>query len=182
MAKGDKEYMWRREGMVYAIKQVKENGIDDFVNEVKRRGLLKLDIHISDNQIIDGFKQISNNLYNTMIPVFYTCLVDEFDFKKEDLQKLHSVFTKQVDSLLSLDYLGEHYVTMKDFQEEINEKYGFDFDGNVADDCMNSFDDSDERYHMIKLESLIDMLYRDGFPAAALHIKRKVEKSDEKGA
>lgn len=175
MSKLDKEYTLRRQGMVYAYGRIKEHGLEEFAQEMARRGLLKIDLTIDDKSIQEAYRTMADNMCNNMLPLFYSQLVDNFGFDNEKLHKLHDGFVAEFNNVLSLDYLGEHYVNISDYQREMNETYGFDFDMGIGQQCQEEADEESSTYHYVKLETLIDMLDRDGLKAAALYLKKKIE-------
>ena len=174
MSKADKEYMLRRQGMVYAYGVIKEKGLEEFAKEMKRRGLLKIDITITDKEMQEAFVNMGDNMFNNMLPLFYSNLIDSFGFDKNMLHALHDKFKAEFDNIMSLDYMGEHYVTLNDYQKEMNEKYGFNFDMSIGEKCQSAVDESSKQYHYVKLETLIDKLERDGYVDASLHIKKMI--------
>ena len=177
MSKADKEYTLRRQGMVYAYSKIKDNGLEDFAHEMQRRGLLKIDITVSDDEIQEVFNKMADNMINTMIPLFYSVLVDNFDFDKDKLHELHEKFKGEFNNIMDLDFLGEHYVTLEDYQKEMNERYGLDFDTKIGNECQTLADENSENFHYVKLETLIDRLERDRHPAAALYLKKMIQES-----
>lgn len=169
----NKEYLWRREGMVYAYARIKEIGFEEFAKEMKRRGLLKIDLTISDEEVQKAYSKMADNMLNTMMPVIYSVLVDDFGFDNSKLKSLHRKFMKSVDNFLNLDYMGEHYVTLEDYQKYMNEEYGFDFDTSIGKECM-SIADEDVHYHYAKIEKIIEELDNAGHSDASKFLREKV--------
>ena len=65
MAKLDKAYQQRQEGMIFALKIAKEQGIDKLEQEIRNRGILKLDIW-ADSADMEKMYRTFNCLQNNM--------------------------------------------------------------------------------------------------------------------
>ena len=67
MAKMDKEYEARMQGMLYAANIVKEHDLEYLEKEIKRRGVIKSPLAYTDKQIDEFWNQLSELiLYATM--------------------------------------------------------------------------------------------------------------------
>lgn len=169
------------QGMVYAVESIEKynaqglDGIAKIREEMKKKGIYKLPYTFSDDAADKIIKELSNNLYNTMISVFFMTLEDSFDFG-DKLVALKEAFDKNIEDIMDLDAFGEHYVSLQDFTREMNDKYGFAFEESRVAYCQKLQDEDDARYHYAKIESIIDRLERDGYPAAALHLKKQIER------
>ena len=65
MAK-DKEFEWRMQGMVYACRMAQEKGIEYLVNDIKRRGVTKIDLYCTQEKIDELWNGISENIENNI--------------------------------------------------------------------------------------------------------------------
>ena len=66
MAK-DKEFEWRMQGMVYACRMAQERGIEYLVNDIKRRGVTKIDLYCTQEKIDELWNGISENISNNIL-------------------------------------------------------------------------------------------------------------------
>lgn len=128
MAKRDKEYESRMQGMLYALNVAKEHGVEYLEKEIKKRGIIKSPLAYTDKQIDEFWKQLSENLYATMTCVTGMVLHNTFGFGKQRLHKFREEFLNATNKTIDLDWLGEHYVTLEDYAVELNEKYDLELD------------------------------------------------------
>ena len=131
MAKVDKEYTWRMQGMTHALEVVRENGIEALAKEVKMRGFTRVPLGVPDSEWRRFVDVISTNLYNMTITTAAMALHDGFGFGKDRLRKWKSVFDKKVEHAMNIDWLGEHYVSFEDYANYLNELYDIGIEINV---------------------------------------------------
>lgn len=124
----DKEFEQRMQGMVYACRLAQEQGIEALVKDVKQRGVTKVDITASDKQLADMWGALSDNIGQNMLTTVVWVLHDTFGFGQKRLQQFMTEFDKAAANLMSLDYMGEHYVTLEDYAVELNQKYNLGLD------------------------------------------------------
>lgn len=174
MAKRDKEYEARMQGMLYAVNVVKELGLEALEKDINKRGVLKVPLAYTDKQIDEFWKQLSENLYATMTCVTGMVLHDEFGFGKQRLHKFREEFQKATNASLNLDWLGEHYVTLEDYAVELNEKYDLGLDVARIAVCQESHDKGNEKYKMADMSHVLVELKEHGFEDAAEFLERKM--------
>ena len=173
MAK-DKEFEWRMQGMVYACRIAQEKGIDYLVQEIKRRGVTKVDLYCTDKVLDDTWNGISENIFNNILITALYVLHNQYGFGKDRLNKFLDALQKATDTLLDLDYMGEHYATLEDYAVELNEKYKLGLDVNRAAACMDVADQKNPEYKNEKyVNGIIGALRLAGYEDAAEFLERK---------
>lgn len=174
MAKRDKEYEARMQGMLYALNVAKEHGVDYLEKEIKKRGVIKSPLAYTDKQIDEFWKQLSENLYATMTCVTGMVLRDEFGFGKQRLHKFREEFQKATNASLDLDWLGGHYTTLEDYAVYLNEKYNLGLDVARIAACQESHDEKEKACRMANLDRILSELKENGFKDAAKFIEGKM--------
>lgn len=186
----NKDYKMMDQGMLLAVDkflQYEKNGLnptEELVKELKRRGVTKIPWCYTDEQKDKLLEELSRNLYNSMISVFFMTLEEGVHYQNElvcfdgdMLRELKDKFDKNVDSIMELDYIGEHYVSLQDFVAELNDKYGFAFEYERVATCQQYQDVADERFHYAKIETIIESLKKNGFDGAADFLSQKIERT-----
>lgn len=174
MAKRDKEYEARMQGMLYALNVAKEHGVDYLEKEIKKRGVIKSPLAYTDKQIDEFWEQLSANLYATMTCVTGMVLHSAFGFGKQRLQKFREEFLNATNKTIDLDWLGEHYVTLEDYAVELNGKYNLGLDVARIAVCQESHDKGNEKYKMADMSHVLVELKEHGFEDAAEFLERKM--------
>lgn len=174
MAKRDKEYEARMQGMLYAVNVVKESGLEALEKDIKKRGVLKTPLAYTDKQIDEFWKQLSANLYATMTCVTGMVLHNTFGFGKQRLHKFREEFLNATNKTIDLDRLGEHYVTLEDYAIELNEKYDLGLDVARIAVCQESHDKGNAKYKMADISRILAELKEHGFEDAAEFLERKM--------
>lgn len=170
----DKEFEQRMQGMVYACRLAQEQGVDALVNTVKQRGVTKVDITASDKQLNDMWGALSDNIGQNMITTVVWVLHDTFGFGQKRLQQFMTEFDKATANLMSLDYMGEHYVTLEDYAVELNQKYNLGLDVIKATLATDMADKQDARVGNVdKVTGIINALRLAGHEDAASYLESK---------
>lgn len=174
MAKRDKEYEARMQGMLYAANLVKRDGLEALESDIKKRGLLKTPLAYTDKQIDEFWKELSSNLYATMTCVTGIVLHDSFGFGKQRLHKFREEFLKATKISLDLDWLGQHYATLEDYAVYLNGKYDLGLDVARIAVCQESHDEKEKAYRMADLDKILKELRENNFEDAAAFLENKV--------
>ena len=174
MAKVDKEYTWRRQGMTHALEVVRENGIEALAKEVKMRGFTRVPLGVQDSEWRRFVDVISTNLYNMTITTAAMALHDGFGFGKDRLRKWKSVFDKKVEHAMNIDWLGEHYVSFEDYANYLNELYDVGIDINVLARVQKTNDALIPGYRQASVDRILEILKDGGFNEAAEYLDKKV--------
>lgn len=83
-------------------------------------------------------------------------------------------FDKATSNLMSLDYMGEHYVTLEDYAVELNQKYDLGLDVIRAALATDMADKQDVRVGNVdKVTGIINALKLAGYEDAAAYLEGK---------
>ncbi len=164
------------QGMVYACRLAQEQGVEALVKAVKQRGVTKVDITASDKQLADMWGALSDNIGQNMLATIVWVLHDTFGFGQKRLQQFMTEFDKATANLMSLDYMGEHYVTLEDYAVELNQKYNLGLDVIKATLATDMADKQDARVGNVdKVTGIINALRLAGHEDAAAYLESKKE-------
>lgn len=173
MGKQDKEYTWRMEGMTYALKVVKEKGVEALEKEIRMRGFFKLPIEVSQKEWDKILDFLVNNLHNTYKTVAAYTLRSTFGFGKKRLTDFEIDFDKNTRNATNFDYLGQHYATLGDYAQELNNEYGMHIDVMRVEMCQEVYK-GEELKNMADVYELINVLRQGGYEDAAVFIEKKI--------
>lgn len=173
MAKLDKAYQQRQEGMIFALKIAKEKGIDKLEQEIRNRGILKLDIW-ADSADMEKMYRTFNCLQNNMtVTSILMALKREEGFGTVRLHRVYADHLKNMESTGDLNYLGKHHVKFSDYARVLNEEHKFDFDLALIEAAEVIHDDKDPRINKPDVPGLVEELRRVGFNDAADWIEER---------
>lgn len=175
MAKVNKELKWHTEGLIYALKIVKEDGIEALEKEIKMRSVLKIDLWARKGEVEKLEMELAHNLYNSMLSTLFFTLHDTFGFGKKRLEQCWEAFNKNAGKLDDLDYLGEYYVRLEDYGKYLNEKMGFHFDTTRMAVAQDMDDEKNPMRGKCDLKIVCKELKDNGFKDAARFLEKKVE-------
>ncbi len=174
VAKIDKDYELRMQGMIYAYNLVKEKGIEGLERDMKLRNVLRAPMKFTASQIEEFWDMLSRNLYNTIMTVTGIALHEEFGFGKDRLHRWKKAFDRATVNATDMDYIGTNYVTLEDYAVYLNSKYDMGIDTDVVAVCQDSNNDTNPAYHMCKVDRLIEIMRKDGYEDAAEYLEKKV--------
>lgn len=83
MARQDKDFMLRMQGMIYAYRVAKESGVEALGKDIRKRNITNAPMKFSSRQIDEFYKFISQNVYTNMLAVMCWTLYDSFGFGKK---------------------------------------------------------------------------------------------------
>lgn len=117
MAKKDKKMMqYRNDGMAFALKIAKEQGIEVLEKEVAYRKATFLPSAVQEKDVNKFVEEVKMNCLDTVLIMSLMVLRDEFDFEQEDLNRFKQRFN------LKSECLADDYTTWKDLQEILQEE------------------------------------------------------------
>ena len=174
MAKVNKEYQWRMEGMLYAHKIVKEGGLEALDKEIKMRNFLKVDIWAKKEDVENLEFELSTNLYNSFLSTMMFTLHDTFGFAKVRLERLKEAFDRNVSNIFNLDWLGNNYVRFEDYAKYLNEEFGFNFDVTRVAVLHDLQFDNFPGHKRLDRDTTIKELREKGFTDAADWLEKKI--------
>lgn len=108
----------RLQGMAYALRVIKESGVEEFEKELKLRAASGIAIPIKAEEINRNYKKIVNMVLSLTLTASCVVLLDEFDFKHEDLERFRDHYERKSACI------GENYATWQDFIDILREEAG----------------------------------------------------------
>ena len=176
MAKLDKEYTARMQGMIYACNLAENEGVEALKNDIKKRGVLRAPLKFTQSQIDEFWEFLSKNLQATTMAVIGMVLRDKFHFGKKRLKEFKEEYDRKTRLAVDLDWIGEHYVTLEDYAEYLNKDFNLDIDADRVAVCQESYDKNNPKYGTANMDHTIKELEKSGFKKAANFLKKKTGK------
>ena len=180
MAKVNKEYQARMDGMLFAHKIVKEQGLEALTKEIKMRNILKLDLWARKGEIEEAHNNIATNCYQTVLVTMLYTLHDAFGFGKSRLHKFKDAFDKHTEDIVDLDRWGEHYVTFQEYAKFLSDNYDFDFNKEMIKEIELNTDGNNPFFKRCEFSGIFDLLEANGYEDAAVFLAEKIIDSKEK--
>ena len=114
----DKEAVARLSGMEYALKQIKENGIENFEKEFSYRKGKGFTIPLTQREIGKYYKEALKIMQNRVCLCALYAMRDEFGFGKGRGQRFFNRFYEYLQSI------GNDYVTWSEVEEVVHDEMG----------------------------------------------------------
>lgn len=115
MSRLDREAEARMNGMDYALRRIKEIGIEEFEKELEWRGRKNYSVHITSREAINAAEQAYKHIRIGALITLY----DEFDFDKKMLDRFNERYNDKMDSL------NKGYVNWGDYEDIIVNEIGY---------------------------------------------------------
>lgn len=115
MSRLDREAEARMNGMDYALRRIKEIGIEEFEKELEWRGRKNFSVHITSREAINAAEQAYKHIRIAALITLY----DEFDFDKKMLDRFNERYNDKMDSL------NKGYVNWGDYENIIVNEIGY---------------------------------------------------------
>lgn len=115
MSRLDREAEARINGMDYALRRIKEIGIEEFEKELEWRGRKNYSVHITSREAINAAEQAYKHIRIAALITLY----DEFDFNKKMLDRFNKRYNDKMDSL------NKGYVNWGDYEDIIVNEIGY---------------------------------------------------------
>lgn len=115
MSRFDREAEARMNGMDYALRRIKEIGIEEFEKELEWRGRKNYSVHITSREAINAAEQAYKHIRIAALITLY----DEFDFDKAMLDRFNERYNDKMDSL------NKGYVNWGDYEDIIVNEIGY---------------------------------------------------------
>ena len=164
-SKADEIIKLRNEGMSYALKVVKEHGIEELERQVRMRGALKITPIVKEDELIATIDRLSETVYNNMLTTVYAVMHDVFGWGNTRLHRFKTEFDKKVYLVGEMDPVGKHYARFEDFAEEANRLYGYGIDLDVIRKTQFTNDENDRKY--VATDEIVKFLKAKGYEEAA---------------
>ena len=165
----------RNEGMAYALKIAKEGGIEELERQVKARGLLKLTVKFTADEMQQSFENLAERIYNNMLTAVYAVLRDKYGFGIKRLHDFKAAFNHKIRGIVERDPMGHHYARFEDYALEANEEYDLGIDLDRISETEEINEKNDEIY--ISAKECIKFLEKNGFQEAAGAVGKEVFKN-----
>lgn len=176
MAKGNKEFEWRMQGMIYALNIAKEKGIEGLEKDIRARNILRAPMKFSLEELEEFYRGISGRIYNNILTITYAVLHDRFKFGKDRLQSFKKCFNDKTLLVSTLDKFGNHYATFMDYAVEANKKYDLGIDvalvSAVQDVNEESIYGKEKR---VEARAVLGALEENGFQDAAKFLEKRMK-------
>lgn len=176
MAKTTKEFEWRMQGMLYALKIAKADGIDALEKDIRMRNFLKSPLAMTKQERDNFIQFVTENLYATMLTVVGMVLHDQLGFGKKRLLRFKEKFDQTTNGVFDFDVFGNHYVTLEDYAKYLNEKADLGIDYQRVARCQEVCSYEQEWKNVADIDNIIHVLKINGFEDASEWLQGK--KSD----
>ena len=173
MAKVNKEYQARMDGMLFAHKIATEKGLDALTKDIKMRNILKLDLWARPEDVEEADRSIAENVYQTMLTTLFYTLCKTFNFGKKRLNKLKKDYDENVMDVMNLDRWGEGYVTYLDYAKFLVDKCELDLNTKLIDEIVEHSKSKNPEYKRCELSAICDLLDAVGYNDAAAFLREK---------
>ncbi len=120
MAKINELMNGRNQGLAFALKVVKEGGIEALENEIKSRNLSGVSLNITRKELEDATIKMRMHATEVSIIISMVALLEEFQFSKYQVQKFKATFDNKVNDILN------DLVSMEEYLKVCKEKYGIE--------------------------------------------------------
>ena len=174
MAKRTKEFEWRMQGILYAHKLAKEQGMEALEKDIRMRGFFQAPLALGKSERENFILNVSTNLYATTLSVVCMVLHDQLGFGKKRLHRFKKHFDEVSEAVFDFDKVGQHYVTLEDYAVYLNETYGLGLDVARIAACQDTSKHERENRNMADVDELIKDLREAGFTDASQWLARKV--------
>lgn len=120
MGKVDIQTQARMDGMAYALRIAKKEGVEGLDKELKRRGITGLGLPASHKEIDHELDKIKMQVLDTVLAMSCLVLRDEFGFGEKRLKKFKERF------VLKTECLQDGRCTWADVLETVKEETGIE--------------------------------------------------------
>lgn len=122
MSKASKEAIARLDGMDYALRRIREKGIEDFERELVWRNQTKIGMTIRPQEINEASWMIKARTMDTVLCMAMLVLHDEFGFGKAKLERFRERFN------LKTSCMGDDMVSWGDFRQILKDECGIEME------------------------------------------------------
>lgn len=164
-SKADEIIKLRNEGMSYALKVAKEQGVQELERQVKMRGALKITPIVKEDELRMTIDRLSETVYNNMLTTVYAVLHDVYGYGFTRLHRFKEHFDRKVYLVGEMDPVAKHYATFEDFAAEANRLYDLGIDLDVIRKTQVINDENDRKY--VATDEIVKFLKVKGYEEAA---------------
>lgn len=174
MAKVGKEFEWRMQGILYAHKLAKEQGIEALEEDIRMRGFFSVPLALGKAERENFILNVSTNLYAITLASVCMVLHDHMGFGEKRLHRFKKWFDEITEAVFDFDKVGQHYVKLEDYAAYLNETYGLGLDVERIAACQDTSASERENRNKADVNALIENLKEAGFPEASEWLAKKV--------
>lgn len=120
MSKADDIAMARIAGMEYALRRIREAGMEEFEKELGWRNRNRIGMTITQQEINEASDRIKAQTYDTMRVMTLLTLHDEFGFGKARLDRFNERWNTKVECLT------EDFAEWEDYKKILHDECGID--------------------------------------------------------
>lgn len=176
--KADDLIKLRTEGMAYALKVAKTDGIAELERQVKMRGALRITPIVKEDELNVSIERISEKVYNNMLTMVYAVLHDVYGYGNVRLHRFKQEFDKKVYLVGENDPLGRHYARFEDFAEEANRIH--DLGINLESILQTQYDNDYNNRRYVAIDQIVKFLLKQNYNDAAEALKKETEEPERK--
>ncbi len=114
--------MGRQQGMEFALRVVKEKGIEALEQEIKARGIIGYGALVSEKDLKVASEAIKQRTLETVLICSVCSLMTEFGFGKKRLERFEKGFNE------ATSFVAEDYCTWQDYIDQIREQVGMELE------------------------------------------------------
>lgn len=114
MSRIEKEAQIRIDGMEYALRRIKEIGIEEFEKELKWRGNVHFGLQLNPRELLETADSI---IVESRVAAMLV-LHDEFDFGRKRIERFNSRFNDKMEGL------NKSYVTWGEYLQIMHDELG----------------------------------------------------------
>lgn len=112
----DKTAEARLGGMDYALRQIKQIGIDEFEKELKWRNRNGISLPVSQHELNENSNQIRMSILKFVLTVAIAILHDEYDFQTDECNRFRDRFN------LKVACMDDGYASLDDYTDMIKDE------------------------------------------------------------
>lgn len=114
----------RNQGMVFALKLVKEGGIEALENEVAARNISGLSMTMSQKEVEKNVRMMQFRSTTMSMAIAFITLLDEFGMSNYQVKRFKDTFDKKVDEIIAKD--GDTTELVERIYNELDIRITFD--------------------------------------------------------
>lgn len=108
----------RLQGMSYALRIIKEKGIEEFEKELRYRDKNGIGIPVKADEVNKNFHKVTDQMIKLTLTASCAVLLDEFDFTHDDLVRFRDRYE------LKSACIGESYASWQDYIDILQNEAG----------------------------------------------------------
>lgn len=176
--KADDLIKLRTEGMAYALKVAKKEGVSELERQIKMRGALRITPIVKEDELNVSIERISEKVYNNMLTMVYAVLHDVYGYGDIRLHRFKKEFDKKVYLVGEHDPMGKHYARFEDFAEEANKLHNLGI--NLESILQTQYDNDYNNRKYVAIDQIVKFLLKKGFTEAVNALQKETDEPDRR--